>query len=183
MDVCSSCHKLCALEMSEVKVALVPVSLYCKDIAYNVEFLYASKLFFQLLTSNASTAFATNLLSGFASLMNHFFKNPSSFGVEAEPPVPPPPPKTPVIASTMIETGIDRAAKIDNFVITFSRKRLRILFAKGVSLARTFSRVDVVLATCVWRSFQFCESISNLVCFSTLRLSNLFLYSSFCSLE
>ena len=109
--------------MSEVKVARVPVSLYCKDIAYNVEFLYASKVFFQLLTSNASAAFATNLLSGFASLMNHFFKNPSSFGVEAEPPVPPPPPKTPVIASTMIETGIDRAAKIDNFRNHFFAKK------------------------------------------------------------
>ena len=50
MDVCSSCHKLCALEMTREKVARMPVSFCCKDIAYNVEFPYASKVFFQLLT-------------------------------------------------------------------------------------------------------------------------------------
>lgn len=49
VDVCSSCHKLCALEQMGTKASKVPISLCCKKIAYNMNFPYASKVFFQLL--------------------------------------------------------------------------------------------------------------------------------------
>ena len=63
---------------------------------------------------NASAAFPASLLSASASLSNHFFKVPLSFG---EPPVPPVPPKTPVTARTIVEIVMDRAVSIENMVI------------------------------------------------------------------
>ena len=54
-----------------------------------------------MIAGNASTAFPVSLLSASASLSNHFFKAPLSFG--GEPPVPPPPPKTPVIQGQLLK--------------------------------------------------------------------------------
>ena len=82
------------------------------------------------IAGNASTIFPASLLSASASLPNHFFKIPSSFG--EEPPIPASPPKTPVIASTIVEIVIERAVSIENIVIPCSRKRVRILSAKDV---------------------------------------------------
>ena len=82
------------------------------------------------IAGNASTIFPASLLSASASLPNHFFKIPSSFG--GEPPIPASPPKTPVIASTIVEIVIERAVSIENIVIPCSRKRVRILSAKDV---------------------------------------------------
>ena len=55
------------------------------------------------IAGNASTPFPTSLLRASASLFNHFFKVPSSFGVDAESP---PPAKTLVIVSTIVVMGI-----------------------------------------------------------------------------
>ena len=64
---------------------------------------------------NASTVFSAILLSVSASLSNHFFKIPSSFG--GEPHFPPPPPsKTPVMARTIVEIVIEKAVSIENIV-------------------------------------------------------------------
>ena len=60
-------------------------------------------------------------MSAFASLSNHFFKIPLSFGVE--PPVPPPP-KTPVIARTIPEIVIEKAVSIENMVMPYSRNKV-----------------------------------------------------------
>ena len=49
VDVCSSCHKLCGLEMTGEKAARVPALLCCKGIACNVDLPYATKVIFQLL--------------------------------------------------------------------------------------------------------------------------------------
>ena len=97
---------------------------------------------------SASTAFPTSLLSAFASLPNHFFKTPSFFD-GGHPVPPPPPPKTPVMARTIVEMVIERAASIENMVIPCTRNKVQILSAKDVSLSRTFSRVCLILATCV----------------------------------
>ena len=71
------------------------------------------------MAGNASTVFPASHLSAFASLSNHFFKNPPSFG--REPPVPLPPPlKTPVMARTIIEIVIERAVSIENIVMPCS---------------------------------------------------------------
>ena len=126
----------------------------------------------------ASTAFPASLFSASASLFNQFFKTSSSFG--GEPPAPPPPPKTFEIASTVIETVIERAFRIEKIVMPCSRNKVRILSAKDVFLSRTLSRVCLILATCVWRSFRFCHSICNLACFSVLTSSNLSLYGCLC---
>ena len=53
------------------------------------------------IAGNASTAFPASLLSAFASVSNHFFKTPLSFGVE--PPAHLPPPKAPVMTRTIVE--------------------------------------------------------------------------------
>ena len=73
-------------------------------------------------------------MSGLVSLSSPFFRVPSSFSVEAEPPVPPPP-KTPVYASAMVEMVIDRVVKIENIVIPCSRKRVQILSDNSVSFS------------------------------------------------
>ena len=86
-----------------------------------------------IIASSASTAFPASLLTGLASLSSPFFRVPSSFSVEAEPPVPPPP-KTPVYASAMVEMVIDRAVKIEN-IIPCSRKRVQILSDNSVSFS------------------------------------------------
>ena len=76
-----------------------------------------------------------------------FFKVPLSF--DGGPLVPIPPPKTPVMARTVATMVIEKAVNIENMVILCSRNRVRILSAKDVSFSRTFSRVYLILATCV----------------------------------
>ena len=131
------------------------------------------------IAGNASTIFPASLLSASASLPNHFFKIPSSFG--GEPPIPASPPKTPVIASTIVEIVIERAVSIENIVIPCSRKRVRILSAKDVFWSRTFSMVCLILATWIWRSSRFCDSISSLACFSVFKSPYLSLHNCLCS--
>ena len=101
-----------------------------------------------MMAGNASVAFPVSLLSASASLFNHFFKTPSSF--HGKPPVPPlPPPKTPVMTRTIVEMVIERAVSIENMVIPCSRNKVRIISVNDTSLSRTFSRVCLILATCV----------------------------------
>ena len=83
------------------------------------------------IAGNASTAFPASLLSAFANLSNHFFKIPSSFGVE--PPVSPSPPETPVIARTIVEIVTERAVNIENMVMPCSLNKVQILSANDVS--------------------------------------------------
>ena len=64
------------------------------------------------IPGNASTNFPAGLLIAFASLSNHFYKIPLSFG--GEPPVPP---KTPVIARTIVEIVIEKTINIENMVM------------------------------------------------------------------
>ena len=59
---------------------------------------------------NASTVLPASLLNASASLFNHLFKTPSSFG--GDPPPPPPPLRTNVMASTIVEIVIERAVSI-----------------------------------------------------------------------
>ena len=63
---------------------------------------------------NASTVLPASLLNAAASLFNHLFKTPSSFGGDPPPPPPPPPPplRTHVMASTIVEIVIERAVSI-----------------------------------------------------------------------
>ena len=133
------------------------------------------------MVGNASTAFPVSLLSTSANLFNHFFKTPSSFGVE--PLAPSPPPKTPVMVRTIVEIVIEKAAINENMVIPWSRKRVRILSANFASWSRTFAMICLILilGTCVWRSFRFCDSIFSLACFSVFKSSNLYLYNCICS--
>ena len=119
------------------------------------------------IAGNASVFFPARLFSAFANLSNY----PPSF--VGEPPAPPPPRKTPVIGRTIVEKVIQRAVRIENIVIPCSRNKVRIHSAKDVFWSRTFSWVCLTLATCVWRSFLFCDNISNLACFSVFKLSNL----------
>ena len=60
-----------------------------------------------------------------------------------------PPPKTPVKASTIVEMVIERAVTIEKIVVPCSRNKVRNLSAKDVFLSKTFSRVCLILATCV----------------------------------
>ena len=134
------------------------------------------------MAGNASTAFPRSLLSASASLFNLFFKVPLSF--DGGPPAPQlPPPKTPVMARIILEMVIERTDSIENMFIPCSRNKVQILSAKDVSLSKTFSRVSLILATCVWRSFRFCDSIYNLAFFSVFKSSNLSLYNCLCPSE
>ena len=133
-----------------------------------------------MIAGNASAAFPASLLSASASLSNHFFRVPLSFdGGLTAPPLPPP--KPPSMARTIVEIVMDWAVRIEAIVKPCSLNRIRILSARDISLSRTFSRVCLILATCVWRSFRFCDSISSLVCFSVFRSCNLSLYDYLCS--
>ena len=89
------------------------------------------------IAGNASTAFPASLLSALASLCNHFFKTPWSFG--GEPAAPPPPPKALVMARTIVQVVIERAVRTENMVMPCSRNRVRILSAKEVFLSRILS--------------------------------------------
>ena len=101
-----------------------------------------------MMAGNASAVFPVSLLSASANLSNHFFKVPSSF--DGEPPASPlPPQKTPVTARAIVEIVMDRAVSIAAIVIPCSRNKVQILPAKDVSLSRTFSKVCLILATCV----------------------------------
>ena len=51
VDVCSTCHRMCALEKPDFKKPKFSISLCCKNISYNVNLPYATKIFFQYLTS------------------------------------------------------------------------------------------------------------------------------------
>ena len=96
--------------------------------------------------------------------------------------LPPPPtlPKTPVIARTIVEIVIERAVSIENMAIPCSENKVRILSANDAFWSRTYSRVFLILATCVWRYFQFLDSISSLAFFSVFRSPNLSLCNCFC---
>ena len=59
------------------------------------------------------------------------------------------PPKTPVKASTIVEMVIERAVTIEKIVVPCSRNKVQNLSAKDVFLSKTFSRVCLILATCV----------------------------------
>ena len=83
------------------------------------------------IAGNASTPFPASLLSAFASLSNHFFKSPLSFG--GEPHVSPPPPDIPVMASTIVEIVIEKAVSTENIVMPRSRNKVQILSANDVS--------------------------------------------------
>ena len=93
------------------------------------------------------------------------------------PPLPPTLPKTPVIARTVVEIVIERAVSIENMAITCSENKVCIRYAFW---SKTYSRVCLILATCVWRYFQFLDRISSLAFFSVLRSPNLSLYNCFC---
>ena len=99
------------------------------------------------IASNALTAFPASLLSASASLFNQLIKVPSSFG--GKPPTLPPPPKTPVMGSTIAEMVIERAVRTEKIVVPSSQNKVRIFYAKDKFLLRTFSRVCLVLSTCV----------------------------------
>ena len=85
------------------------------------------------------------------------------------------------MASTIVEIDIERAVSTENMVMPCSRNKVRIISAKDVFLSRTFSRICLILTTCVWRSFRFCDSISRLGCFSVFRWPDLSLYNCFYS--
>ena len=134
------------------------------------------------IAGNASTTFLASLLSASASLFNHLLKTPSFFDGEP-PPSPPPPspsPKTTETVSTIVEKVIERAVSSEIMVQPWSQNKVRILSVKDVFLTTTLSRVCLILATCVWISFQFSDSISCLACFLVFKSSNLSLYSSLC---
>ena len=99
------------------------------------------------VASNSSTAFPASLLSVFASLSSHFFNIPSSFG--GGPPASPPPQKIPVMASIIVEIVIEKAVSFENILMPCSENKVRILSANDVLRSRTFSRVCLILVTCV----------------------------------
>ena len=70
------------------------------------------------ITDNASTACPVSLLSASANLSNH----PLSFSEEPHAPLLLP--KAPVMARTIVEIVIERAASIENIVMPCSRKRV-----------------------------------------------------------
>ena len=96
---------------------------------------------------NASTAFPASLLSASANLSNHFFKAPSSFS--REPPVPLPPPKSSMTESAIVAILAKRAERVEIIVTICSPIKIPVLSGKGVFLSRTFSRVFLILGTCV----------------------------------
>ena len=99
------------------------------------------------MVGNVSAVFPASLLRASNSLSNHFFKVLLSF--DAEPPAPQRPPKTFVMPRIIVEIVMDRAVSIENMVMPCSRNKVQILSAKDASLSRTFSRVCLILATCV----------------------------------
>ena len=67
------------------------------------------------IAGTALMPFAASLLSASASLFNHFFKIPLSFGGEL--PAPPSTQKISVIARTIVEIVIEKAVSIENMVM------------------------------------------------------------------
>ena len=93
-----------------------------------------------------------------------FSGNPLTFGGDdPEAAGPPFPQKTPVIAIIIDETVIEGAVNIDTIVMLCSRNKVRLLSIKDLSSLRTFSMVCLILAKCVRRSFQFCNSVLTLL--------------------
>ena len=68
---------------------------------------------------------------------------------DGEPPAHPPLPKTPVVAKKVVEIVIERAARIENMVMSSSQNKVQSLSAKDLFFSRTFSRVSLIFATCV----------------------------------
>ena len=129
------------------------------------------------IAGNASAASPASVLSASANLSNHFLKPLHLFDEEPLPPPPPPSPKAPAMARKIVEIVTERAVRIEYIVMPCSWNKVRIFSAKDVFLSRTFSRVCLILATCVSRSFRFYESISSLAFFlSSSRL--IFLYTA-----
>ena len=115
-----------------------------------------------MIAGNASAVFP-------ASIFKHFFRVPLPF--DGVPPVPPlPPPKALVMTRTIVAMVTEKGVNIENIVIPCSRNKVRILSAKDVSLSRTFSSICLILPTCVWRSFRFCDSISSLAFFFGIQI-------------
>ena len=117
-------------------------------------------------------------------LSNHFFKTTACFDGESA--APPSAPKTPSYGKYNCWNshwkGVQDWKYALVMVIPCSWNKVQILSAKDVFLSRTFSRICLILATCVWRYFRFCDSISSLACFSVFRSSgNLSLYNCLCS--
>ena len=86
--------------------------------------------------------------------------------------------KTPVTVSTIVEVT-ERAVCIDVIVIPCSRNNTLILSPKDASLSRTSSMVCLTLETYVWVFFQFCDSISSIVCFTAFKSSSLLYIATF----
>ena len=99
------------------------------------------------IAGNASPAFPASLLSACANLSNYFFRVPLSFG--GVPPVPTPPPKSPMTESTIVAMPVKKAESVEIMIIICSQIKIRIFSDKGLSLSKTFSRVCLILATCV----------------------------------
>ena len=59
----------------------------------------------------------------------------------------------------------ERAVRIDIIVIPCLWNKGRILSTNDVSLPKTFSMVCLILATCAWICFRFCDGISGFACF------------------
>ena len=127
---------------------------------------------------NTSVTFPASLLSASANL-SIFSALPPSFGGETS--VLSPPPKSPMTECTIVAIPAKRAESVQIMTTNCSRIKIRILYGKGMFLSRTFSRVCLILANCVCRSFQFCDSISNLACFLVFKSSSLCLYNCLCS--
>ena len=73
-----------------------------------------------------------------------------------------------LLPSTIVEINIEGAVSIENIVMPCSRNKVGILSAKDAFLSRTFSRVCLILATCVCRCLGFCDSILALPVFRYL---------------
>ena len=61
--------------------------------------------------------------------------------------------------------AMERAVRSYVIVIPCLCNKGRILSTNDVSLPRTFSMVCLILATCAWICFRFCDSISGFACF------------------
>ena len=87
------------------------------------------------------------VVSESASLSIHCFKVPLSF--DGGPPARPTPPKSPMTESTIVAILVKKAVSVEIIATICSQIKVRILSGKDVILSRTFSRVCLIIATCV----------------------------------
>ena len=114
-----------------------------------------------IMARNTSAAFPASLLSVSANLPDHFFRPSLSFGGGL--PTPSPSPKSHMIESTIFAIPAKRAESVEIIVIICSRIKIRTLSGKDVSLSIIFSRVCLILATCLRR---FSDSVTVYLLFS-----------------